>query len=114
MVEKTLTGAHYGLKDWLIQRITAVIMLFYTIFLIIVLLLLPKDYSNWQKFFSNFIVELFTQITFLALVMHAWIGVRDIWMDYIKHAGIKLILDTLTILWLVGSVIYSIKVIWGV
>lgn len=114
MVDRKLTGAHYGLKDWLIQRVTAVIMLLYTLALIAGLFFLPKDYLNWQRFFSYTIVKVFTQITFLALFIHAWIGVRDIWMDYIKPLSIRLILHTLTILWLIGSFIYSIQVIWGV
>lgn len=113
MVDKYLTGAHYGIKDWVIQRITAIIMLLYTLLLIIGLFSLPKDYLSWQRFFSYFIVKLFTQITCIALSLHAWVGVRDIWMDYIKPTSIRLILHTLTIIWLIGIVIYSIKIIWG-
>lgn len=50
MVERKLTGAHYGLRDWAMQRATAVIMLIYTVALLVVLFSLPKEYSAWQAF----------------------------------------------------------------
>jgi hypothetical protein len=37
-----------------------------------------------------------------SLVWHAWVGVRDIWMDYIKPVGVRLVLQVVTIVWLVG------------
>lgn len=114
MVDRKLTGAHYGLRDWIAQRITAVVMLVYTIALIVVLFALPKEYHAWQAFFAQTWVKVFTQVTFLAVAIHVWIGVRDIWMDYIKPVGVRLTMHTLTILWLVGVFVYSIKVLWGV
>lgn len=50
MVERKLTGAHYGLRDWVMQRATAVIMLIYTVALLVVLFALPKEYPAWQAF----------------------------------------------------------------
>lgn len=113
MVERKLTGAHYGIGSWLLQRITAVLMLVYTLILAIFLFYLPHDFDSWRVFFSQFWVRLFTQMTFFAVAIHAWIGIRDLWMDYIKCAYFRIFLYTSTILWLVGSLIYSVKVIWG-
>lgn len=113
MVDRKLVGAHYGLRDWIFQRITAVIMLLYTVFFLLVLLFLPSDYDSWREFFSGTFVRIVTQIAVLALVVHAWIGVRDIWMDYIKPAYLRLTMHTLTILWLAMVTIYSFFVIWG-
>jgi len=45
---------------------------------------------------------------------HAWIGVRDIWMDYVKPVGIRLALQVLTVLWLVGCAAYAIQILWKV
>ena len=114
MVNRHLTGAHYGLRDWVLQRITAVIMLVYTVFLLIGLFAMPNTYEGWQVFFSNTIVRIFTQITVLALLLHVWVGIRDVWMDYVKPMGLRLTMHVLTILWLVGTFIYSVRVIWGV
>ena len=112
--KRKIAGAHYGLRDWLLQRLTAVVMIVYTVFLLIGLLCLPSDYASWRAFFSCTIVRIFTQVTVLALIAHVWVGIRDVWMDYIKPLGLRLAMHTLTILWLVGTLIYSIKVIWGV
>ena len=71
MVERKLTGAHYGLRDWAMQRATAVIMLVYTVVLLVVLFTLPKEYSAWQAFFNQTWVKVFTQVSFLAVFLHA-------------------------------------------
>ena len=113
MVDRKLTGAHYGLRDWIMQRATAVLMLIYTAALIVFLLALPGDYAAWQAFFSQTWVKVFTQISFIALFLHAWVGIRDLWMDYIKPFGLRLFLQVATIVWLAGCMVYSVKVIWG-
>ncbi|MCP1661261.1 succinate dehydrogenase, hydrophobic membrane anchor protein [Neisseria perflava] len=113
MVDRKLAGAHYGLKDWATQRITAVVMLVYTVALIAFLLLLPNEHGEWQAFWNNAWVKLFTQITFIALFIHAWVGIRDLWMDYVKPFGIRLCLQAATVVWLVACMVYSVKVIWG-
>lgn len=114
MVKREVVGAHYGLRDWLAQRITAVVMLVYTLFLVAFLVSASKGgYVHWQALFEMTWVKVLTFVTVLALIIHAWIGVRDIWMDYIQHTGVRLTMHTLTILWLVGSLIYAGKVIWG-
>ena len=113
MVDRKLTGAHYGLRDWIMQRATAVLMLIYTVALIVFLLALPGDYAAWQAFFSQTWVKVFTQISSIALFLHAWVGIRDLWMDYIKPFGLRLFLQVATIVWLAGCMVYSVKVIWG-
>ena len=74
MVERKLTGAHYGLRDWAMQRATAVIMLIYTVALLVILFTLPKEYSAWQAFFDQVWVKVFTQVSFIAVFLHAWVG----------------------------------------
>jgi len=49
----------------------------------------------------------------VALAWHAWIGVRDIWMDYVKPVGVRLALQVLTLLWLLGSVVYFAHILWS-
>ncbi|MBP6344807.1 succinate dehydrogenase, hydrophobic membrane anchor protein [Neisseriaceae bacterium CLB008] len=113
MVDRKLTGAHYGLRDWLMQRITAVLMIIYTVLLVLFLVAMPQDFTSWQAFFTQTWVRVFTQVTFIAVVLHAWVGIRDLWMDYFQSAALRLFLHTATIVWLVGCFVYSVKVIWG-
>ncbi|PIT09990.1 succinate dehydrogenase, hydrophobic membrane anchor protein [Snodgrassella alvi] len=113
MIDRNLAGAHYGLRDWIMQRITAVVMLVYSVLFLIMIICLPHSYQQWQCFFAQTWVRLVTQIFILALTLHAWVGIRDLWMDYIKPVGLRLFLHVATILWLVGCLIYSVQVIWG-
>lgn len=114
MVKKHVIGAHYGLRDWLAQRITAIVMLAYVVSLALFLVCASEGgYTQWRILFSNVWVKVLTEVTIVALLLHAWVGVRDIWMDYIQHTGLRLTMHVLTILWLLASFIYSCQVVWG-
>ena len=115
MVNRHLTGAHYGLRDWLVQRVTAIIILVYVMAMLAFLLFAAEaSFNGWKMLFSQSWVKVLTTVSMLALLWHAWIGMRDIWMDYIKPASIRIVMHTLTLLWLVGSLTYMIKVVWSV
>ncbi|GGY03143.1 succinate dehydrogenase, hydrophobic membrane anchor protein [Paludibacterium paludis] len=113
MVNRIVVGAHYGLRDWIMQRVTAVIMLIYTALLALFLIVAPNSYEGWRALFGQVWVQVLTEVTLIALFLHAWIGIRDLWMDYIKPVGLRLALHTFTIVWLVSCFIYSVKVVWG-
>jgi succinate dehydrogenase membrane anchor subunit len=108
------SGAHYGWKDWLAQRITAVVMVLYTALMLAVCLWNGGiDYPLWKTMFASGVFKLATFVFMLALCWHAWIGVRDIWMDYIKPAGVRLVLEVATVLALVVYVGWTIQILWG-
>ncbi len=117
MVKYNVTGAHYGLSSWLQQRITALIMLVVTVvffgFMLYLGFNVNSNISSWQGVFQCFFVKVVVQLFFLALVLHAWVGIRDLWMDYVTCNSLKLTLHILTIIWLVVSLIYSIKILWA-
>ena len=117
VLKRKLTGANYGLLGWLQQRVTAVIMLIFVVaflsFVFTVALSVNSDIASWQKLFQCALTRILMQIFVVAVVLHAWVGIRDLWMDYIKCSGLKLIMYTLTILWLFASLLYSVKVLWS-
>jgi succinate dehydrogenase / fumarate reductase, membrane anchor subunit len=57
--------------------------------------------------------QVLASLAFISLAWHAYIGIRDIWMDYVKPVGIRLGLYVLSILWLAGAAIYFIVIVWG-
>lgn len=115
MLNRIVTGAHYGLRDWLIQRITAVVMVLYTLGIAGYLLLQPAlDYNAWTLLFSSNVVRTFSLLFLLSVFYHAWIGMRDIVMDYVKPAAIRLIIYVLVILALLLYVIWSVQILWGI
>jgi len=112
---RLVVGAHYGLKDWLAQRITAIVMAVYTFVLLFSFLSGSNfSYEGWAGMHAQQWFKLFSLVTFLALYYHAWVGMRDIWMDYVKPAGIRLALQTLTILWLIACAFYTVQILWSV
>jgi len=114
MVNRVVTGAHYGLRDWLIQRITAVVMAVYCAVLAGYLLLGPQlDYDYWTSLYSSNVVRTFTLLFLFSLFYHAWIGIRDIVMDYIKPASVRLLIHVLVILALLVYSIWSVQILWG-
>ena len=111
--KRLVVGAHYGLKEWIIQRVTAIVMVVFTIVLLVDYCVTGSpNYEGWAGLFSNQLMKLLTFLALFSLFYHAWIGVRDIWMDYVKPVGIRLLLLVLTILWLAGSVVYFVHTLW--
>ena len=114
MVNRIVTGAHYGLRDWLVQRVTAVVMVVYALVVAGYVLLQPSfGYDTWIDLFSGNLMRSFSLLFLLSLFYHAWIGVRDIVMDYVKPAGIRLVIHVLVILSLVMYLIWSVQILWG-
>jgi succinate dehydrogenase / fumarate reductase, membrane anchor subunit len=113
--KRLVVGAHYGLRDWLAQRVTATIMAVYTVILLVWFFTAHDfSYDGWAAIFSVQWMKLATFVTLLSLFYHAWVGVRDIWMDYVKPVGARLTLQVLTIVWLLGCAGYAAQILWRV
>lgn len=114
MVTRIVVGANYGLRDWLIQRVTAVLMAAYSLALAVYLLLQPRlNYDIWTGLFSSQPVRTFTLLFLLSLFYHAWIGIRDIVMDYVKPTGVRLVIHILVILASLLYAIWAVQILWG-
>ena len=113
--KRLVVGAHYGLRDWLAQRVTAVVMALYTVILLASFLTANNfSYEGWAGLFAQQWFKLATFITFIALFYHAWVGMRDIWMDYVKPVSVRLSLQVATLLWLVGCAGWAAQILWRV
>ena len=114
MVNRIVSGAHYGLKDWLIQRVTAVVMALYTLFLIGFFLTQPLTFASWQGFFHFLPVRLASLLFLLSVFIHAWVGMRDIFMDYVHPTVIRLALHVAVILALLAYAAWAVEILWSV
>ncbi|MCP5270954.1 MAG: succinate dehydrogenase, hydrophobic membrane anchor protein [Burkholderiaceae bacterium] len=111
--KRVVSGAHYGLRDWLVQRATAGLMALFTLVVIVqVLMPGPMGYDKWAGIFSAQWMKVLTFTVIIALAWHAWVGTRDIWMDYVKSAGLRLVMQVATIVWLVGCAGWAVQVLW--
>lgn len=112
---RLVVGAHYGMRDWLAQRLTAILMAVFTIVLLVSFLTGQNfTYEGWAGLFARQWFKLFTMVTFFGMFYHAWVGIRDIWMDYIKPVGLRLTLQSLTILWLLACAAWTVQILWSV
>ena len=111
---RVVTGAHYGLRDWLAQRVTAALMALFTLLVLLQIILSrgPMGYEKWAGIFSPQWMKALTFVVIVALLYHAWVGMRDIWMDYIKPVGLRLALQVFSIVWLVACAGWAIEALW--
>ena len=112
-MKRLVVGAHYGLRDWLAQRITAVIMALYTLIMAGVFLNhAPFTYGTWKALFAQGWMRVATLLFALSLAWHAWVGMRDILMDYVKPDGLRLALRIGVLLLLAAYVGWTIQILW--
>ena len=112
--KRIVVGAHYGLRDWLSQRITAGLMALFTLIVLtqVVFSRGSIGYDTWAGIFSAQWMKVLTFVIIVALLYHVWVGMRDIWMDYVQPVAIRLAAQIFTIAWLVGCAGWAIQVLW--
>ena len=112
---RIVVGAHYGLRDWLAQRVTAGLMALFTLAVLAQVLLSkgPIGYDKWAGIFSAQWMKVLTFSVIIALAYHVWVGMRDIWMDYVTSmVWLRLCLQIFSLVWLVGCAGWAIQVLW--
>ncbi len=112
---RPVSGAHYGLFDWIAQRLTAIVMLVFVVLVLIGYLAgSSSGYTRWALLFAPLWMKSVTFVAVVALLYHAWVGMRDIWMDYIKRTLLRLMLELFTAVWLLGCAGYTLLTLWSV
>ncbi|MFK7161175.1 succinate dehydrogenase, hydrophobic membrane anchor protein [Marinospirillum sp. MEB164] len=114
MVTNITNFGRSGLSDWLIQRLSAIILLAFTLFMVGYFLFGSQlDFATWQALFQNTAMRIFTLLALLSLAAHAWIGLWTVSTDYLKNTGVRLIFQTLVILATFAYVVWGVQVLWG-
>ena len=120
MVTVVTSLGRSGLSDWLIQRVTAIVMLVYVVFICFVLFCGDLDYSQWKSLFEQTWVRVFSAAALLSIVMHAWIGLWCVSTDYIierflgaKAMVLRLSFQAASALFLFTYVVWGIQILWG-
>ncbi|RYY76300.1 MAG: succinate dehydrogenase, hydrophobic membrane anchor protein [Gammaproteobacteria bacterium] len=121
MVTSVTNFGRSGLYDWLIQRVGGVVMAAYAVFIIAYIALNPDlTYEQWQTLFGQLWVRVFSFVTLLSFIAHAWIGLWAVLTDYLT---VRLMGDKATVLRVIAQVIlggvsvtyliWGIEIIWG-
>jgi succinate dehydrogenase / fumarate reductase membrane anchor subunit len=102
-----------GLRAWLLQRVSAVYML---AFLVIALLTFvvdpPRTYEAWRGWVSRPGVGVAILVFFAALIVHAWVGLRDVILDYVRPVALRATALTLLGFALVALGAWIAEILW--
>jgi succinate dehydrogenase / fumarate reductase membrane anchor subunit len=111
---KHVVGAHYGLRDWLVQRVTAVVITLWLALLLGALLWSGGfDQAGWRALWASTAFRLVSFLFVVAVLWHAWVGVRNIAMDYLKPVWVRLTFQCAVIAALVAYLGWAIQILWG-
>lgn len=97
MSSRSTGSAHSGLGEWLLQRVTALYMGAFVLYFVFRLIIAPIDgYSAWKLWFAGGGVRISFALFFTSMLIHSWIGVRSVFMDYVKPAWVRFLVSLLT------------------
>jgi succinate dehydrogenase / fumarate reductase membrane anchor subunit len=55
-----------------------------------------------------------TLVVIAALLYHVWVGMREIFMDYLKPTSLRLVAYMITLVWLAVCAVWSVQILWRV
>lgn len=114
MVRNVTSFTGNGVADWLLQRISAVILALYTVFLVVYFLALPEfTYEAWSGLFAQGWMKIFTLLALLSFVAHAWIGVWTATTDYLKDTVVRVLTQLAVALILFIYFVVVFAAVWG-
>ncbi len=117
-VARSIGGAHRGLDMWLAQRASAVYMvLFLPVFLFCVLSAPELDYAGWRALFLPLGMKVAALLFVVALLAHAWIGLREIFIDYLhcsRCVSLRLALYFLVAVLYLACLVWAVDILWSV
>lgn len=114
MVTSVTNLSRSGLSDWLIQRVTAVILAVFTLVILGYFFTHPNlQYQDWHEFMSCTAMRIFSLISILAIAGHAWVGLWTIATDYLKPTGIRFLFQAACALALFVYVVWAVQILWG-
>ena len=114
MVTTVTSYGRSGLSDWLVQRVSAVILAVYSIFMVLYLLLNPQiDFVQWSALFSGTGMRIFSLMALLSLGAHCWIGLWSVSTDYLKHFAVRFMFQMVVGLLMFIYTIWGVQLLWG-
>jgi succinate dehydrogenase / fumarate reductase, membrane anchor subunit len=115
MLIDLLTKKYPGMRQWLSQRITAVYLAVYSVLFVLLLLIQkPENYEAWLAFFSPYWWRALSLLFFVSLTIHAWLGVSNVFKDYIFNPTLRSYMQLLAELMLIADLIWATLILWRI
>jgi succinate dehydrogenase / fumarate reductase membrane anchor subunit len=114
MVKSVTSFGRSGLHDWMIQRVTAVVLAVYVVYLSVFVLSTPHiQFEVWQALFAQTSFKIFSFIAIASLCFHAWVGLWIISTDYIKVTSMRLVFQVLVIISCFALLLWGAQILWS-
>ncbi len=114
MVSSILSLTRSGVKDFFVQRVTALILLLYVFFMVGVILSHEHlTYLAWRNLFDRPWVTIFSFLALLSMIAHAWVGIWTILTDYVHNAVVRGLIQTLFIIGFIACIVWGIWILWS-
>ncbi|CFR13330.1 succinate dehydrogenase cytochrome b556 small membrane subunit [Yersinia frederiksenii] len=114
MVSNASALGRNGVHDWLLLRASAIVITLYVLYILGFVVIVPDiTYEIWRGFFASHITKVFTLLTLLSILAHAWIGLWQVLTDYIKPLALRLVLQLAVVITLLIYLLYGTIVVWG-
>ena len=121
MVTAVTSFGRSGLYDWLIQRVGAVILTAYTIFLVVYIAMNPGlDFAQWSALYDQLWMRIFSLLALISFITHAWIGLWSVLTDYLtnrllgaKATVLRLVAQTVLGVAAVTYLVWGVEILWG-
>lgn len=115
MLIQLLTNKYPGMRLWLSQRLSALVMAFYIVALLILLLIVqPSGFAGWHDFVAPIWFRAATLIFFMCLFMHAWLGVADVLKDYVFNKTLRGYMQIVVDILLLVYMVWVSIILWNV
>ena len=103
-----------GLRAWFVQRIAAVYIGLFTIYLLTHFAIdAPGSFEQWRSWMERPGVSVAWALFFVGLLLHAWVGMRDVVLDYVGHTGLRLAVLLALALFLAVQGLWALIVLFG-
>lgn len=113
MLIELLTKKYPGMRLWLSQRISAVVMVIYLLLMVLTLAIRqPTDYASWLSLMSPWWWRVLTLVFFINLFVHAWLGVRDVFKDYVFNLRLRAVLQVTVDILLIAYLGWISVILW--
>ncbi|WP_339058025.1 succinate dehydrogenase membrane anchor subunit [Candidatus Regiella endosymbiont of Tuberolachnus salignus] len=115
MVSNASALGRNGVHDWLLLRASAIVIFLYVLYIVGFIAIAPDiNYEIWHNFFALIFTKVFTLLTLLSILVHAWIGLWQVLTDYVKPLALRLVLQLMVVITLLVYLLYGTIVMWSV
>ena len=114
-VNSAITFGRSGVHDFILLRATAVVLAAYALFMAYFFISTPQiTYDVWSALFAHKGMKIFTLLTVIAVMIHAWIGIWQVLTDYVKSSALRGVLQFIFTVTVLGYMVAGFMIVWGV